>query len=65
MIDLTKNIISLTDEERHRFFLIVTENVDLFDKLIPNSPLFTLIKEGDIPYDHVLLQSYRDWRVNQ
>lgn len=65
MIDLTQNILKLSDEEKHQFFTIVTENHELFEKLIPKSALLALIKHGDIPYDHALLQSYRDWRANQ
>lgn len=65
MIDITRNILNLSDEEKHRFFHIVTENIDIFDKVLPNTALFTLIKQGDIPFDHALLQSYRDWRANQ
>jgi len=65
MIDITKNILNLTDEEKHRFFKIITENHDIFDKLIPKTTLVSLAKNGDVPHDGPLLQTYRDWRANQ
>lgn len=43
---LAENIATLTKEERNQLMSIITQHVDLFDKVIPGHPVINAIKNG-------------------
>ena len=57
---ITHNIIQLTDQERNQFFEIIHANSELFEKILPNTPLLMHIT-GKITLDHQVAQLYNVW----
>lgn len=64
-IDIGTAIMQLSNEERSRLFEAFTRDVDIWYKVMPYSPLFHLIKFGQVEHDNILLQSYQDWLANR
>jgi hypothetical protein len=69
IINVDQTIMSLTTEERERLFRIVTDNIDLFRKVMPGNPLLAFIA-GDsntmgTAQDHPLVQHLTAWQSTQ
>ncbi len=61
---LSQNILSLSKIEQSKFFEMLTNNIDLLIKVMPDMPLLTLIKMqnfGAYQQDE-LIQAYLAWR---
>jgi hypothetical protein len=60
---LSQNILSLTKIEQAKFFEMLTNNIDLLIKVIPDMPLLTLIKmqNFDAYQQDELIQAYLAW----
>lgn len=62
MYDIAKNIMyNINMEERNQLFDILTNNIDLFEKLLPGSPLIVHIKYGE-PLNHPIGIAYATWK---
>jgi hypothetical protein len=62
---LTENVLSaLSPAEINQLFSLVTDNVDLFDKIMPQSPFIAQVKHGE-PLDHVLMHMYQSWLITR
>jgi hypothetical protein len=61
---LSQNILSLTKIEQAKFFEMLTNNIDLLIKVMPDMPLLTLIKmqNFDAYQQDELIQAYLAWR---
>jgi hypothetical protein len=61
---LTQNIMSLTANERATLFAMLTEQIDILIKVIPEITLLRLIKSGDFAgYEQdPLVQAYLVWK---
>jgi hypothetical protein len=61
---LSQNILSLSKIEQAKFFEILTNNIDLLVKVMPDMPLLTLIKmqNFDAYQQDELIQAYLAWR---
>ncbi len=60
---LSQNILSLSKIEQAKFFEMLTNNIDLLIKVIPDMPLLTLIKmqNFDAYQQDELIQAYLAW----
>ena len=60
---LSQNILSLSKIEQAKFFEMLTNNIDLLIKVMPNMPLLTLIKmqNFDAYQQDELIQAYLAW----
>ena len=60
---LSQNILSLTKIEQAKFFEMLTNNIDLLIKVMPDMPLLTLIKmqNFDAYQQDELIQAYLAW----
>jgi hypothetical protein len=68
-IKIDETIMSLNTDERERLFRIVTDNIDIFRKVIPNNPLLAFIA-GDSntmgeAQAHPLVQHLTSWQNTQ
>jgi hypothetical protein len=62
---LTENVLSaLSPAETNQLFALITDNVDLFDKIMPQSPFIAHVKHGK-PLDHVLMHMYQSWLITR
>jgi len=63
MIDfLAHQIVSnLDSEEKATLFALLTDHVDLVEKVIPGAPFVRYIKYND-PFDHVVVSEYQAWK---
>jgi|APGre2960657373_1045057.scaffolds.fasta_scaffold91421_2 hypothetical protein len=61
---LSQNILSLSKIEQSKFFEMLTNNIDLLIKVMPDIPLLTLIKmqNFDAYQQDELIQAYLAWR---
>ena len=61
---LSQNILSLTKIEQAKFFEMLTNNIDLLIKVMPDMPLLKLIKmqNFDVYQQDELIQAYLAWR---
>jgi len=61
---LAQNILSLSKIEQAKFFEMLTNNIDLLIKVMPDIPLLTLIKmqNFDAYQQDELIQAYLAWR---
>jgi hypothetical protein len=61
---LSQNILSLTKIEQAKFFEMLTNNIDLLIKVMPDMPLLKLIKmqNFDAYQQDELVQAYLAWR---
>jgi len=61
---LTQNIMSLTANERATLFAILTEQIDILIKVIPEITLLRLIKSGNFAgYEQdPMVQAYLVWK---
>jgi hypothetical protein len=61
---LSQNILSLSKIEQYKFFEMLTNNIDLLIKVMPDMPLLTLIKmqNFDAYQQDELIQAYLAWR---
>ena len=61
---LAQNIMSLTANERATLFAILTEQIDILIKVIPEITLLRLIKSGDFAgYEQdPMVQAYLVWK---
>jgi hypothetical protein len=61
---LSQNILSLSKIEQAKFFEMLTNNIDLLIKVMPDIPLLTLIKmqNFDAYQQDELIQAYLAWR---
>jgi hypothetical protein len=61
---LSQNILSLSKIEQAKFFEMLTNNIDLLIKVMPDMPLLTLIKmqNFDAYQQDELIQAYLAWR---
>jgi hypothetical protein len=61
---LSQNILSLSKIEQSKFFEMLTNNIDLLIKVMPDMPLLTLIKmqNFDAYQQDELIQAYLAWR---
>ena len=63
MIDyITHNAMQLTADEQDQLFKVVTENAELFDKVMPDYPLIKLILHGTTDSNHEIIQAYVAWK---
>lgn len=61
--DIAKNIMdNLSMEERNQLFSIVTDNVDLFRKLLPGSPFMRMVKFNE-SIDLPIGIAYNTWKT--
>ncbi len=60
---LSQNILSLSKIEQAKFFEMLTNNIDLLIKVMPDMPLLTLIKmqNFDAYQQDELIQAYLVW----
>jgi hypothetical protein len=60
---LSQNILSLTKIEQAKFFEMLTVNIDLLIKVMPDMPLLTVIKmqNFDAYQQNELVQAYLAW----
>jgi hypothetical protein len=60
---LSQNILSLTKIEQAKFFEMLTSNIDLLIKVMPDIPLLKLIKmqNFDAYQQDELIQAYLAW----
>jgi hypothetical protein len=68
-IRVDQTIMTLTEEERERLFRIITDNIDIFKKVIPDSPLLAFIAGdsstmGDAQ-NHPMVQHLVQWQSTQ
>jgi len=61
---ISQNILSLSKIEQAKFFEMLTNNIDLLIKVMPDIPLLTLIKmqNFDAYQQDELIQAYLAWR---
>lgn len=61
---LSQNILSLSKIEQAKFFEMLTNNIDLLIKVMPDMPLLKLIKmqNFDAYQQDELIQAYLAWR---
>jgi hypothetical protein len=69
LINIDQTVMSLNAEERERLFRIVTDNIDIFRKVLPNNPLLAFIA-GDSntmgeAQAHPLVQHLTSWQGTQ
>lgn len=58
---LTDTVGNLTVQDRHTFFQVLTDNAELFNKVLPGLPLLANIVYGT-PSDTIIVQSYMQWK---
>ena len=59
-----RQILNLSTEERDRLFRILSDNVDIFDKIMPgNSFLEFISTKRNVAEDSVSI-AFRDWKDN-
>jgi len=58
---LIEQVVKLSQEDREKLFEVVHDNVDLFDKLIPNSPFIAHIK-GELLLNHPIAIAFDQWK---
>lgn len=63
MTDFLANQITrnLDSQEKATLFELLTEHIDLVEKLIPGAPLITYIKYND-PFDDPIVAEYEEWK---
>ena len=61
---LSQNILSLSKIEQYKFFEMLTNNIDLLIKVMPDMPLLKLIKMQNFNANQQdeLIQAYLAWR---
>jgi hypothetical protein len=65
-INLADNAMKLTKEEQAKLFEILSDNAELFDKLIPNMPLLThMLIGGNLDINHRIADAYSTWKRQQ
>jgi hypothetical protein len=69
VIRVDQTIMSLTPAERERLFRILTDNIDIFRKVIPGNPLLSFMA-GDSntmgeAQAHPLVKHLTDWQSTQ
>jgi hypothetical protein len=69
VIRVDQTIMTLTKDERERLFRIITDNIDLFRKVMPNNPLLAFIA-GDSNHmgeaqEHPLVKHLTAWQSTQ
>ena len=64
IVALTENIIKLTPTEQARLFRLLTDNVDILLKVMPDAPLLKYIKSGYTDSDEAIFQAYDGWKNN-
>jgi hypothetical protein len=61
--NLTERVSELTTEEKEKLFHLITEHIDLFNKIMPELPFLVNIL-NNTESDHELMQSYFQWKNN-
>lgn len=64
IINLDQSIKDLTAPEREQLFTVLTQNIELFKKVIPDSPLLAYIAGelmADTIRDHPVVQHFDQW----
>jgi hypothetical protein len=69
LIRVDQTIMALSPEERERLFRIITDNIDIFRKIIPGNPLLAFIA-GDSStmgeaQAHPMVQHLTAWQSTQ
>jgi hypothetical protein len=69
IINIDQTIMALTPEERERLFRVVTDNIDIFKKVMPGTPLLAFIN-GDSntmgeAQEHPLVKHLTAWQSTQ
>jgi hypothetical protein len=69
LIRVDQTIMALSPEERERLFRIITDNIDIFRKIIPGNPLLAFIA-GDSStmgeaQAHPMVKHLTDWQGTQ
>ena len=63
MIDaLNQNIQNLSRSEQEQLFKLLSENIEILIKLIPDAPLLKYIKSGYTTNDNPVIQAYSAWK---
>jgi len=62
MIDVTQTVMQLSVEERERLFQLITENTDLFRKLLPDIIDRLLLDDSSRNLAHPVSQHFNEWR---
>jgi hypothetical protein len=58
---ISEQITKLTREDQEKLFEILVENIELFEKIIPNSPLLAHAK-GQITLTHPIATAFDSWK---
>ena len=62
---LSDNVINLTSNEKAKLFQLITENAELFNKIMPNLPLVQQIIAGTVStIAHPIAADYANWKNN-
>ena len=62
IIDVSQTLSNLSIEERERFFQIITENSDLFRKIIPDMLDRGLLDDSSRELNHPVAKHFNEWR---
>lgn len=60
-LNISDNLMSMHMEEREQMFKIFTENRELFNKLMPNSDLLSVLEDPSTEIEHPLVKHYQHW----
>lgn len=58
---MTQNIMGLDKREQYQLFKIISENIDILIKLLPDAPLLKYIKDG-YNDNSAIIQVYSAWK---
>jgi hypothetical protein len=61
---ITEQVINLTSQEQEKLFEILFNNIELFEKLIPNAPLIAHAK-GQVLLDHPIAMAFDAWKAKR
>jgi len=62
VIDLAQTVMQLSVEEREKLFQILTENTDLFRKILPSLLDTILLDDSSRELAHPLAKHFNQWR---
>jgi len=62
MIDIAQTVMHLSVEERERLFQLVSENTDLFRKILPDIVDRLLLDDSSRNLAHPVAQHFNEWR---
>ena len=61
---MTENVMQLTDGDQDRLFSLLTNNVDILLKIMPDAPLLKYIKSGYTDSEDAIFKAYDSWKNN-